>query len=199
MPLGQRTASSFTGQASARRRWPVSRLRRPAGSEWIIAHRLFSGTENEFIMAGDLLADIFGSVGDLKQDDGVRAKAKTAKRPVAALGAKERARATPRLRIVMGKGLMLGPGKIDLLEAIARKGSISPAAREMDMSYRRAWLLVDALNPHVQGAGGGRGGLGLRAGAARASQTSVASSPPPTGASKERTRTAIAEELAPFD
>jgi molybdate transport system regulatory protein len=115
-------------------------------------------------MAGDSLADIFGSVGDLKQDDGVRAKTKTAKRPVRALGAKERARATPRLRIVMGKGLMLGPGKIDLLEAIARKGSISAAAREMDMSYRRAWLLVDALNhmfPSVlvtAAPGGSRGG-----------------------------------------
>ena len=149
-------------------------------------------------MAGDSLADIFGSVGDLKQDDGVRAKAKTAKRPVTALGAKERARATPRLRIVMGKGLMLGPGKIDLLEAIARKGSISAAAREMDMSYRRAWLLVDALNHMfkepvvVAGAGGARGGgasvtdFGRKLAAAYR-------------CIEERTRTAIAEELAPFE
>jgi molybdate transport system regulatory protein len=64
----------------------------------------------------------------------------------------------------MGKGLMLGPGKVDLLEAIARKGSISAAAREMDMSYRRAWLLVEAMNqmfarPLVVAApGGARGG-----------------------------------------
>ena len=69
----------------------------------------------------------------------------------------------PRLRIIMSKG-HLGPGKIDLLEAIARTGSISAAAREMDMSYRRAWLLVDALNqifarPLVVAApGGARGG-----------------------------------------
>jgi molybdate transport repressor ModE-like protein len=65
---------------------------------------------------------------------------------------------------------MLGPGKIDLLEAIARKGSISAAAREMDMSYRRAWLLVDALNHMfkepvvVAGAGGARGGGGCARG-----------------------------------
>lgn len=40
----------------------------------------------------------------------------------------------------------LGPGKIDLLEHIAKTGSISAAGRAMDMSYRRAWLLVDAMN-----------------------------------------------------
>lgn len=40
----------------------------------------------------------------------------------------------------------LGPGKIDLLEHIAQTGSISAAGRAMDMSYRRAWLLVDSMN-----------------------------------------------------
>jgi molybdate transport system regulatory protein len=43
-------------------------------------------------------------------------------------------------------GLVLGPGKVELLEAIDRTGSISAAGREMGMSYRRAWLLVSALN-----------------------------------------------------
>lgn len=38
----------------------------------------------------------------------------------------------------------MGPGKADLLEAVARTGSISAAGREMGLSYRRAWLLVDA-------------------------------------------------------
>lgn len=42
--------------------------------------------------------------------------------------------------------MILGPGKIDLVEAIEQEGSISAAARAMGMSYRRAWLLVDALN-----------------------------------------------------
>lgn len=42
--------------------------------------------------------------------------------------------------------MVLGPGKIELLEAIDRSGSISGAARAMGMSYRRAWLLADALN-----------------------------------------------------
>lgn len=40
----------------------------------------------------------------------------------------------------------MGPGKADLLEAIRAHGSISAAARAMEMSYRRAWLLVDAMN-----------------------------------------------------
>jgi molybdate transport system regulatory protein len=40
----------------------------------------------------------------------------------------------------------IGPGKIELLEQIDRTGSISAAGRAMNMSYRRAWLLVDAMN-----------------------------------------------------
>ena len=40
----------------------------------------------------------------------------------------------------------MGPGKADLLEAIEATGSISAAARQLGMSYRRAWLLVDSMN-----------------------------------------------------
>ncbi|MCW5625533.1 MAG: winged helix-turn-helix domain-containing protein [Burkholderiales bacterium] len=40
----------------------------------------------------------------------------------------------------------MGPGKAELLRAIERTGSISGAARDLDMSYRRAWLLVDTMN-----------------------------------------------------
>ena len=40
----------------------------------------------------------------------------------------------------------MGPGKAALLEAIRRSGSISAAGRELGMSYRRAWLLVDTMN-----------------------------------------------------
>jgi molybdate transport system regulatory protein len=40
----------------------------------------------------------------------------------------------------------VGPGKIRLLEAVAATGSISAAGRSMNMSYRRAWLLIDELN-----------------------------------------------------
>jgi molybdate transport system regulatory protein len=40
----------------------------------------------------------------------------------------------------------LGPGKVELLEHIARERSIAAAARAMQMSYKRAWELVDTMN-----------------------------------------------------
>ena len=51
-----------------------------------------------------------------------------------------------RVRILAESVIALGPGKADLLDAIAREGSISGAGRAMGMSYRRAWLLVDTMN-----------------------------------------------------
>ena len=49
-------------------------------------------------------------------------------------------------RIEMAPGKRLGPGKIRLLELVGKTGSISAAARAMEMSYRRAWLLVESIN-----------------------------------------------------
>jgi molybdate transport system regulatory protein len=70
-----------------------------------------------------------------------------------------------RLRIGRDRELAVGPGKVALLEAIAETGSISAAGRKLRMSYRRAWLLVDALNrtfdaPVITTATGGREGGG---------------------------------------
>ena len=50
------------------------------------------------------------------------------------------------IRIDLPNGSRLGPGKIALLDAVRAKQSISAAARDLDMSYRRAWLLIDDLN-----------------------------------------------------
>jgi molybdate transport system regulatory protein len=50
------------------------------------------------------------------------------------------------LRIEFDEDRAIGPGKIKLLELIDALGSISAAGRQMKMSYRRAWLLVDSLN-----------------------------------------------------
>lgn len=50
------------------------------------------------------------------------------------------------LRIELPNGSRLGPGKVALLEAIGQRRSIAAAARDHEMSYRRAWLLVDDLN-----------------------------------------------------
>lgn len=51
-----------------------------------------------------------------------------------------------RIRIDFCDRPSLGPGKVRLLEAIDQAGSIAAAARTMEMSYRRAWLLVEELN-----------------------------------------------------
>src|SRR5579863_4635406 len=55
-----------------------------------------------------------------------------------------------RMRIRKGETIALGPGKVALLEAVRKHGSISAAARSLDMSYRRAWLLIDELNRSLQ-------------------------------------------------
>ena len=70
-----------------------------------------------------------------------------------------------RLRILFGQEIAMGPGKLNLLRAISTRGSISGAARQMNMSYRRAWLLVDTMNrcfrsPVVAASPGGKGGGG---------------------------------------
>ena len=51
-----------------------------------------------------------------------------------------------RPRIYLGDKIAIGPGKIDLLRAIARLHSITAAAKTLGMTYKRAWLLVDSLN-----------------------------------------------------
>lgn len=68
------------------------------------------------------------------------------------------------LRLHLTDANAIGPGKANVLEAIAETGSISAAARQLNMSYRRAWRLVKALNscfrdPLVKtNKGGQRGG-----------------------------------------
>jgi molybdate transport system regulatory protein len=69
------------------------------------------------------------------------------------------------IRIDLASGLRIGPGKVAVLEEIARSGSISAAGRALRMSYRRTWELVEDLNtglgtPVVETAAGGSGGGG---------------------------------------
>lgn len=51
-----------------------------------------------------------------------------------------------KIQIYCGQEIAMGPGKADLLDAIASEGSISAAGRKLKMSYRRCWMLVDVMN-----------------------------------------------------
>ena len=82
-------------------------------------------------------------------------------------GARDMRQAALTLRVDFGAHGFLGTGKIELMEHIAQHGSISAAGKEMDMSYRRAWMLVDEINrifrdPLVEKQMGGSGGGGAR-------------------------------------
>ncbi|MGA9090529.1 MAG: winged helix-turn-helix domain-containing protein [Bradyrhizobium sp.] len=72
---------------------------------------------------------------------------------------------TVRFRLDLGPHEAVGPGKVALLEHIAECGSLSQAARDLKMSYKRAWQLLESLNssfkvPVVITATGGRHGGG---------------------------------------
>jgi molybdate transport system regulatory protein len=69
------------------------------------------------------------------------------------------------VRIKLSSGGVLGPGKAELLECVDRLGSISAAARQMGMSYRQAWKLIETMNevfrePVVETSQGGASGGG---------------------------------------
>ena len=71
------------------------------------------------------------------------------------------------LKVEYAPGLRLGAGKVRLMELVEKTGSISAAAREMGMSYRRAWLLIEEANALydaalVETSAGGAGGGGAR-------------------------------------
>jgi|SRR5689334_23709112 len=72
----------------------------------------------------------------------------------------------PRLRVRVGNEIALGPGKVELLEFVQGTGSITEAARQMGVSYMRAWTLIRTMNdcfkkPLVAAArGGSKGGGG---------------------------------------
>jgi molybdate transport system regulatory protein len=76
-------------------------------------------------------------------------------------------RLEPRIRILLGSSIAIGPGKAALLEAIGETGSIAAAGRRMGMSYRRAWVLAKTMNacfrePLIEATKGGVGGGGAR-------------------------------------
>jgi len=76
--------------------------------------------------------------------------------------------ARARLRIVLAPEVAIGPGKADLLDGIAKTGSIAAAGRQLGMSYKRAWGLIEILNGYFpeplvakSRGGSGHGGAAL--------------------------------------
>jgi len=72
-----------------------------------------------------------------------------------------------RLRVPIGEKIAIGPGKAALLDAISETGSISAAGRKLNMSYRKAWMVVKDMNrffkePVVDASKGGASGGGAR-------------------------------------
>jgi molybdate transport system regulatory protein len=81
----------------------------------------------------------------------------------------------PRIRVMNGRDIALGPGKAELLEQLQKSGSITRAAKRMGMSYMRAWMLIKTMQrcfkePLIQVARGGarHGGAELTANGRRA-------------------------------
>src|SRR6185436_19353452 len=52
----------------------------------------------------------------------------------------------PRLRVMKGAEIAFGPGKAELLAAVAEAGTLAEAARQLGMSYMRAWKLLQTMN-----------------------------------------------------
>jgi molybdate transport system regulatory protein len=74
----------------------------------------------------------------------------------------------PRIRVRHKEAIALGPGKVDLLEAIEKVGTLAEAARSLGMSYMRAWHLLQTMNAcfkeplvHTSRGGAERGGAHL--------------------------------------
>lgn len=89
-------------------------------------------------------------------------------------GPRPRAFLRPRLRVLRGPEVALGPGKVALLEAIAEAGTLAAAARALGMSYMRAWTLVRTMNRSFRAALVEKARGGARRGTARLTRAGVA-------------------------
>ena|ERR1041385_4385557 len=80
---------------------------------------------------------------------------------------RDKRRLRPRLRVMVGNEIALGPGRVDLMELIHKTGSLRAAAKRMGVSYMRAWKLVKFTNlyfsePVVEVVRGGKTGGGAK-------------------------------------
>jgi molybdate transport system regulatory protein len=86
---------------------------------------------------------------------------------MAAKSTNKRPELKPRFRVVCGKNIALGPGKVELLALLLETESLNEAARQLDMSYMRAWKLIKTMNacfrePVAVAVRGGKTGGGMK-------------------------------------
>ena len=86
---------------------------------------------------------------------------------MAAKSTSKRPELKPRFRIVCGEKIALGPGKVELLALLLETESLNEAARQLDMSYMRAWKLIKTMNacfrePVAVAVRGGKTGGGMK-------------------------------------
>jgi len=67
-----------------------------------------------------------------------------------------------RLRVVGSEKIALGPGKVELLALIEETGSLGKAAKQMGLSYMKAWSLIQTMKPLVETSRGGQSGGGAK-------------------------------------
>lgn len=73
----------------------------------------------------------------------------------------------PRFRVMCGENIALGPGKVELLALLVETSSLNESARRLEMSYMRAWKLVNTINecfltPVLVAERGGKDGGGMK-------------------------------------
>jgi molybdate transport system regulatory protein len=73
----------------------------------------------------------------------------------------------PRIRVLHRGTIAFGPGKAELLQILLETGSLNEAAKRLNMSYMRAWKLIQTMNkcfrePVATSARGGKSGGGMQ-------------------------------------
>jgi molybdate transport system regulatory protein len=132
-------------------------------------HRYILQIYSGFLNKAEILFEgLYGSCEDTGQSKGMTQVRVEPRMPIIPSRQKTKPAETRlAIRLDLASGVRIGPGKVQLLEEVARTGSISAAARAMRMAYPQAWWLLDdmskAVGPVVETyKGGGRyGGASL--------------------------------------
>jgi molybdate transport system regulatory protein len=119
-------------------------LARPAMAEWVAVRGSGKGTRPKRATAQ--AAPSAAAAARRPSSDPALAAPSPVALPASPPCAASAARLSPRIRVLVGDQIALGPGKAALLAAVERRGSLAEAALDLGMSYMRAWRLVQTMN-----------------------------------------------------